>query len=105
MAKNVAKKKLLTREDIRLGDLVQDKITGAKGIVIARTQWLNQCDRYFVQPQELKDGEPVKPRDFDEGDLVLLEEDPLGYEREEDGASTPANGGPRPAPTRASVHD
>lgn len=86
-------------DDIRLGDLVQDKITGFKGIVIAKTEWLNQCTRVFVQPQELnKDGEPIKPREFDLPDLTLLEEDPLEYERREGGK--PDNGGPTTEPTR-----
>lgn len=86
-------------DDIRLGDLVQDKITSFKGIVIAKTEWLNQCTRVFVQPQELtKDGEPVKAREFDITDLTLLEEDPLNYERRAGGE--PDNGGPTTEPSR-----
>ena len=34
-----------------LGDEVKDTITGFKGIVVARTEWLNGCARVTVQPQ------------------------------------------------------
>ena len=84
--------------DFKLGDRVQDKITGFKGIVIARTEWLHNCNRYYFQPEELdKDGQAVKPREFDEPDLKLLAKDPLKYKREYGAAMT---GGPRPSPTR-----
>jgi len=41
---------------IRLGDEVQDKVTGAKGIVVALTVWLNGCVRALVQQKAKKDG-------------------------------------------------
>ena len=41
---------------IRLGDEVQDRVTGAKGIVIALTVWLNGCVRAMVQQKTKKDG-------------------------------------------------
>jgi hypothetical protein len=55
-----------------LGDRVQDKITKQKGIVVAKTHWLNGCTRLTVQPEELKDGKPVEASCFDEPQLVIL---------------------------------
>lgn len=49
-----------------LGDRVRDTITGFKGIVILRSQWLNNCNTYGVQPTELKDGVPQDWQGFDE---------------------------------------
>ena len=57
---------------LALGDRVKDRITGLRGIVVARTEWLNYCNRYTVQPEALKDGRPVESCVFDEGDLVTV---------------------------------
>lgn len=59
--------------EIKLGDLARDKITGFEGIVISRTEWLNGCVRLGVQPQKLKDGQPLDDKVFDVGQLVLVE--------------------------------
>jgi len=55
-----------------IGDEVKDTITHLKGIIIRRTQWLNNCNTYGVQPQELKDGKPVEASSFDEPQLKLV---------------------------------
>jgi heat shock protein HspQ len=55
-----------------LGDEVKDKITGYRGIVICRTEWLNACRRYYVQPQTLKDGKPIEALTFDEDNLEIV---------------------------------
>ncbi len=56
-----------------LGDNVEDLISGFKGIVIARHQWLHNCNTYSVQPQQLKDGKPVERSSFDEPQLKIVE--------------------------------
>lgn len=58
---------------INLGAKVRDKITGFTGIVTSRTEWLNGCLRYGVQPQELHDGKPIDAHVFDEPQLEVLE--------------------------------
>lgn len=58
--------------DFNLGDRVRDKITGFEGIVVARTQWFNNCNTYGVQPTALKDGMPQDRVPFDEPQLVLV---------------------------------
>lgn len=55
-----------------LGDEVKDEITGFKGIVICRSQWINNCNTYSVQSKSLKDGIPQKSQYFDEPQLELL---------------------------------
>ena len=57
-----------------LGDKVKDDITGFEGIVTRRTQWLNNCNTYGVQPTQLKDGTPQSPESFDEPQLKIVEE-------------------------------
>lgn len=57
-----------------LGDRVKDSITGFEGIVTLRSQWLNNCNTYGVQPTELKDGTPQERQHFDEPQLSLVKE-------------------------------
>ena len=57
-----------------LGDRVRDTITGFVGIVTCRSQWLNNCNTYGVQPTALKDGAPQDRQAFDEPQMELVEE-------------------------------
>ena len=61
-----------TNFKFNLGREVKDTITGFKGIVIARHQWLNNCNTYGVQCQELKDGMPQEMARFDEPQLIVV---------------------------------
>lgn len=65
----------LTSHDFKfnLGDVVKDTITGFKGVVVYRSQWLNGCNTYGVKPQDLKDGAPQKSEHLDEPQLLLDE--------------------------------
>ena len=38
------------------GDIVRDKVTGFEGIIIARTDYIFGCNRYYVQPKVGPDG-------------------------------------------------
>jgi len=55
-----------------LGDKTKDKITGFVGLVVCRTQWLNQCNTYGIRSQTLKDGAPIEPQYFDEPQMELV---------------------------------
>lgn len=59
--------------NLKLGDLVRDRVTGFAGIVMCRTDWLNGCIRIGVQPRELKDGKPIDALTFDVEQLLLVE--------------------------------
>jgi hypothetical protein len=54
------------------GDEVRDTVTGFKGIVVCRSEFLNKCVRLSVQPQELKDGKTIDPESFDEEQLEVI---------------------------------
>ena len=56
---------------IKLGQEVKDKVTGFTGIVVARTKYLNGCDRLSVQPKSEKNELP-DCKSFDEPDLVFV---------------------------------
>ena len=57
---------------IKLGDEVQDTISGLTGKVIAIAYFLYGCIRVGVQPRDLKDGKPVESTYFDEPQLKLV---------------------------------
>lgn len=44
---------------IKNGDIIEDAVTGLKGMVISIVEHLNGCVRLEIQPKELKDGKPV----------------------------------------------
>ncbi len=75
---------------INLGDTVKDSITGFKGIVVAKTDWITGCTRVVVQPETLTKEGAVKPSEtFDEPILVLIKsKKPLKVDR--------TKGGPTP---------
>ena len=54
-----------------LGAQVEDKITGYKGMITGRTEWLFGCRRYSIQSKEMKDGKPVDAWGCDEDALQL----------------------------------
>jgi len=62
-----------------LGSILEDKITGFKGVVMYRTQWIHNCNVYGLKTQILKDGAPQDIQAFDEPQLSLVEENV--YER------------------------
>lgn len=65
---------MLGKKKIGLDMVVKDKVTGFKGLVIARSDWLNGCVRFLVQPQHLKDGRPIDGEWVDEPQLELVED-------------------------------
>ena len=59
--------------DIEFGDIVQDNITGFKGVVTGRTESINICDRITVQPQGLdKEGKVHDSMEFDVTSLTKI---------------------------------
>jgi len=57
----------------KLGQEVKDKITGLKGVVMGRTQYLTQCNCYGILQPDKRDKEGSKPVDwvwFDEPRLA-----------------------------------
>ncbi len=55
-----------------LGKKAKDKITGFQGILTARCEFLTGCNRYCIQPTELKDGNPIDSIYFDEAQIEII---------------------------------
>lgn len=88
----------LPNERTELGDKVRDVVTGFKGVVVARTEWLNGCVRVTVQPKMKKDGVCPEGAAFDEPQLEILQRANTPPEVKEQRLET---GGPRPDVHRA----
>lgn len=97
-------------EQINLGDIVRDRITGFSGVAIGKHKWLTGCDTITVKPRELKDGKPIDSLSFDVMQLEVVERGVLNFDAKPvdpshgDGPATyrePARkGGPREEPRR-----
>lgn len=57
---------------IELGDKVKCRVTGFTGIAVARTIWLNGCDRITIQPPVGKDGKHPEGYTFDEAAVEVI---------------------------------
>lgn len=79
---------------LELGALVKDKVTGFKGKIIARTEWLYGCRRYTVQPEGInKEGKLFDTANFDEDSLEVVKSGVSGTVKD--------SGGPQPNVPRA----
>jgi hypothetical protein len=79
-----------------LGDQVKDTITDFKGVIVARTEWMNKCVRYAVQPREMHEHKIVEDKWFDEEQIVL--QGPKGKPLSNLAPKSIPTGGPKPAP-------
>ena len=57
---------------IELGDIVRDKLTGFKGVVVAKIQFLNGCIQYSVLPKAKKTGEYPEDVGIDEQNIEII---------------------------------
>ena len=60
--------------EIKLGDTVQDMVSGLKGIAVARTYWLFGVSRITLQPPVDKDGQVPKNYCCDEPQVSVINE-------------------------------
>jgi len=74
-----------------LGKRAKDKVTGFAGILMARCQFLTGCNRYSIQPTELKDGKPIDSIYFDEAQIEIVDDGilPKEVQSEKKGACSP----------------
>lgn len=55
-----------------LGEVVEDELTGFKGVAVARIEYLNGCISVEIQPKALgKDGTPIESKWFDEQRICM----------------------------------
>lgn len=78
------------------GDLVKDKITKFKGIIICRMEYLTGCNRYSLQAKDLHEGKPIEWQHFDEDQLEKEKEKKIKIK------SDKTKGGYKPAPPKRS---
>lgn len=55
-----------------LGDIIKDDISGFKGLVYARSQWLYNCNTYGLKEKDPKDKKPGEVMFFDEPQLSIV---------------------------------
>ena len=59
-------------KSILFGSIASDLVTGFKGVVVARTEWMTGCTRYGIQSRKLKeDGSVLDIQWFDEAQIVI----------------------------------
>ena len=59
---------------IKLGSIAQDKYSGFKGTVIAKTTWLYGCDRVTLKPHGTNEGKTIPAECFDEPQVDVVDE-------------------------------
>ena len=57
---------------IRLGDIVQCKYTGFKGVAVAKTEFINECIQFSVAPKVGEDNKFIEDMGIDEGSLIIV---------------------------------
>jgi hypothetical protein len=60
---------------IKLGDYVKDKITDLEGTAMAKTEYLNGCIQFAVQPKKLVEGKVVEEAWIDETQLEIVKKE------------------------------
>lgn len=63
-----------TREDMPLGRLARDVVSGFEGIIECRSEWLNGCFRIQLAPKVDKDGKLRDSSCFDAEQIEVLPE-------------------------------
>lgn len=68
-------KKIITMEQQykhQLGEEAQDLVTGYKGIITCRIQYLTGCNRYGLQKKSEKNAKPEEAYYFDENQIKVI---------------------------------
>ena len=85
-------------DQVELGDLARDKVTGFTGVVECISEWLNSCRRITIRPTTLKDGVPLDNHTFDGPQVEVVE---AGYFNKPVIEKDEKTGGPEIKPTRS----
>jgi hypothetical protein len=62
-------------DEVFLGDLARDKVTGLAGICVARIAYLDGSQQAQIQPKELHEGKPIEALWFAQNRLEVVEKD------------------------------
>ncbi len=63
---------------IELGDTVKCKYTGFKGVVVARTDFINGCVQFCIAPKVGKDNKMGDEMGIDEDSLTIIKKRVIG---------------------------
>lgn len=58
--------------EIKLGDTVKCKYTGFTGVAVAKTEFINGCIQFNVQPKVKKDNKYEEDVGLDQGSLEII---------------------------------
>ena len=75
--------------EIKLGMKARDKVTGFEGIIVSRTEFLNGCVRYSIQP-ELNKKDKTIPSEawFDEQQIEIISKGVMMEQRKTGGPTS-----------------
>ena len=59
-------------KEIKLGKEAKDKVTGFKGIIIGKADYLYGCTQYALKPKVDKSGKPMDTEWFDDGRIEII---------------------------------
>lgn len=62
----------MSKFKIDLGVTAKSNITGFKGVVTSRSEHINGCDRYFINPPVDSEGKLPDGYWFDESELIVI---------------------------------
>ena len=77
---------------INLGDEAKDKITGFKGVITGRCEYLNGCVRWLIPPKKLKDEKMI--------DAEWIDDQQVEVTKKEKKMAIKERGGPSKNPPR-----
>ncbi len=78
--------------DVIVGAVVKDTVTGFTGVVMCKSEWLNGCNRLALQATKLKDGRPTDLVHIDVAQCQLVSQPKTKHQ--------PQLGGPTITPQR-----
>lgn len=84
---------MIPKWTVELGDEVEDLVSGMRGIVVARTEWLNGCLRATIQAPMGEDKKLPSAESFDHEQLNVITAKKVK-------AKVPETNGPMPTPRR-----
>jgi len=74
--------------NIQLGDKVRCLNTGFKGVVVAKTEFLNGCVQFTIAPKVGKDGKYPEEVCIDEGSLEVISKVKRKIKKDDPGGPT-----------------
>ena len=61
------------------GDILKDKVTGLKGVVMVRAEYSTGCHHYGIQSEKLESGKPVDWEWLDQSRLELVKKNAVAF--------------------------